>query len=537
MYDMRWDLTEDRRYTLSNESLRMIRDIEEPIVITVLLDGDIPSSFRGYRDFIDYYLSSIRRRQENIEVVYHDPNSGDIRDVKEFKSFLRSKGIYGMSRAVSTVGAVSKSELFPFISIHDGKEIQFLDLLETKRSGESEESAILRSKLSFEAKFLRLLRNFNQDKLPEVHILGFSSRLIAEGLNREAGMSGYRFISSDPNLLLSRADSLRAIIVVVNEDIDRRALMAVDQLGLNGVPVIWFVDKFRVALDSLGVDGAYLAGHETTNVEDYFFRLGVKINPSLIEDMQSSKIPQVVGSQGGQPQTIMVPYPYHIKALPYQLSQGFALSNSPVLLKFAAPIDTLGGMSGMRKEVLMATSPYTRLRRSPVPLAFNKLRVLPQKEAFQDGVQILGLEVSGETASYFKRRIQGDDRVWFENLEWSELEVGEIDQVLISDAQVIIPPQGRDGRYSAIGYNIWDRQMYDGNTKLISHLLEHLIYGDDILMLSKRSISIGILDRVKWSSQKLLYRAYIIALPIVVSILGFVIFHLYRKKYYRDEVV
>lgn len=532
--DIRWDLTSDNRYTLSQEARDLLRRTERPLTITVLLHGDLPATFVGFRDYIDYYLSELRRRNPMLQVRYQNPNEGAVEEVRQFKAFLRSQGVNSFAREVSNTGEISKSELFPYVSIDDGRRILFVDLLEVKRPSDSEESAIHRSQLTFESKFLRSLRVLLTDRRPEVHIIGTHARLMAEGFNRDSRMEAFQFVASDGDLLLRRRDSLSAVMVVPETDIEHRTLVALDQLGLMEIPLVWLVDKFDVSLDSIGIDGAYLATHKEYNYEDYLFKMGVKLAPSLIMDLQSTRIPQVVGAQGGQTKTSLLAYPFHLLVAPYPLPEGYPLSTGGISMKFVAPIDTLRSSGQLNKTPLLTTSPYSRVMRSPVTMSFDFLRVQPDPQMYDEGRQLLAVECRGEMPAYFNRRWSIEDVEWMKQYGISTPAIiGDIRQVFLSDADFAIPPQGRDGRYYDVGYNIWERRMYEGNMQLMHNLLERLTFGDALLSLSTRRIEIPILDRVGWADNRTHYIVWLLALPLLVLCVTYGMFHYFRKRRYE----
>jgi hypothetical protein len=42
---VRFDLTEDQRFTLSDATTALVEDIDEPLLFVIYLDGDLPSGF------------------------------------------------------------------------------------------------------------------------------------------------------------------------------------------------------------------------------------------------------------------------------------------------------------------------------------------------------------------------------------------------------------------------------------------------------------------------------------------------------------
>ena len=60
------DLTEDKRYTLSEETLNQIQKIKNPLKIDVFLSGNIPSKYLKFRNELDFILNRIKSYNKNI---------------------------------------------------------------------------------------------------------------------------------------------------------------------------------------------------------------------------------------------------------------------------------------------------------------------------------------------------------------------------------------------------------------------------------------------------------------------------------------
>ena len=45
-WPVRWDMTDDRHYSLSEASKHLLRQTDAPIEVTLLLDGDLNAGFR-----------------------------------------------------------------------------------------------------------------------------------------------------------------------------------------------------------------------------------------------------------------------------------------------------------------------------------------------------------------------------------------------------------------------------------------------------------------------------------------------------------
>jgi len=499
--NVQWDLTEDKRYTLSTEAKSALRATEGPIVITVLLEGNIPSSFRAYREYIDFYLSEMSRYDNDVEIIYKNPNEGT--DANGFKEYLRKQGIDGVSRQVGSQDEVSKSLLFPYVSIHDENGIRFIDLLEALGQNESEASALLRSQFKLESKILRALQSLKSNSSKAVHVIGPRNELLAEGYNRDKRINNNRFVASNGRNILESIDAISAILCVTNQDIAREDILAIDVATQRGVPVIWLIDKFDITLDSLSATGSALGLHNDLNIEDYLFKLGVKIEPQLVQDLSCSPIPQVTGSEGGKAKKILLPYPYHIIVRSNKATSLAAKTGEPVHLKYVSPISVGRQLDGLNYSPLVTSSEYSALKKSPVALNFEMMRVQPNPNDYNVGNIVLGLEIEGKIPRYFGKRMSAEERKMTMRYLNADDIASSSRQVIIGDASFASPTQGRNGRYYPIGFNTWDQQMYEGNMQLLSNLLDFLLLGLPILLIVLSYIIYGYFRRRKYENYKI----------------------------------
>ena len=533
LLDTQWDLTPDKRYTLHPLAKQIVRSTDEPIVVTVLLEGNIPSSFRNYRSYLDHYLAELRRSDRDVEVVYRDVNEGSPEEKLEFRKFLASRNVVPINRQVSSGDQISQELLFPYISVHDNDEIVFINLLGNQRPGQSEEEGLVEAQLAFEAKLLRALRQLSKVRKPQVHVIGGLAQLIAEGYNRDERLSGYEFINSNPGLLLQNKDSVDAIISVIKkDDLTREELLSVDVVSGGDVPMIWLVDKTQTTIDSLRRTGSTMAVGNSFQVEDYLFRSGVRIAPELIMDLQSSMIPQVVNNGSNTEQTQMMNFPFHPLIVSNDLTPLAARLNSPLSSYFVSPLELLEFPRTVVKEVLLSTSPYTKSIKTPRPIDFGFMQIKPNPDEYQKGALPIGVKVEGRVKPYFQNRLTAEDKLLLSkyNIPYT-LDSQYIEQIIISDADIAIPPRDRQG-FFPIGYNVLEGRMYDANAVLISNLLESMIDGDDILAIAQKTTSLSLMDKQKFHKSETFYYLLLLALPLVLLFISYIVYHWHRKRKY-----
>ena len=369
-WDQRLDLTPDNRFSVGDEAMDILRSNDEYFVITVLLEGNVPPSFKAYRDYIDYYRSDMKSLRPNIALVYRDPNEGTVEEVNSFRAFLRRYGVNHLSRQVRSESQVTESVIYPYISVHNERKVEFIDLLEARQPGESEQSAILRSMGSFEEKIFKAIRNISTSQKYKVGVLDKTNTGIEGVLNREVKIgSNYEFQAIDGEGILERLDSISALISIVGrEEYTSSDILAIDQAVMAGIPIIWLVDKVDASIERIRDAEEFIATANDHVAEDMLFKWGVRVNPDIVSDLNCSPIPQVTGTSAGQSQTTMLNYPYHILAGGLEevaLSRGIGDIHMP----FVSSIDTLSTATRIQKRSLVSSSQYSKT--TTLPLALN----------------------------------------------------------------------------------------------------------------------------------------------------------------------
>ena len=77
-FSYRLDLTADKRYSLSSESVAFIKPIEKPIRIDVFLNGKLPQEFQRLRSETEILLQSVVNQNDRFYYEFIDPFKGAI---------------------------------------------------------------------------------------------------------------------------------------------------------------------------------------------------------------------------------------------------------------------------------------------------------------------------------------------------------------------------------------------------------------------------------------------------------------------------
>ncbi len=520
--DYRWDLSSDGRFSLSDEAVEAIRSIDNEVVVTVLMDGNIPSDLRAYREYVDVFLWQVRRASSKVNVVYRDPSEGTVEEVNAFRDFLRSRGVTPVGQRVATRDQVSQSLIYPYVSVHNARHVAFIDLLTSADLNEDASTGIISSMAAFESRLVRAIRDVSLREPVNVAIVGVADTLLYRTFGMGAKeMSAYAFFSRN-ELALDDADIVLALDS--REGLDRHDLLYIDQAVVRDVPIVWYVDRFDVEVDSIRKYGAYTTIASARLSDDMLFKWGVRVRPELVMDLNCSSIPQVVGEVNGQPRIVPIGFPFHpvIQSLPLYV-------DDPASTYFVSPIDTLRTSDQIRKKPLLVSSPYTRTLSSPVQLSFDFMRVEPDPQEYKDGELVLGVALEGSFSSHFQNRLSSNDRLYLDSLNYAyQKGPGKTRQVIISDTDLILPVNDVRGNRMPLGFNKWERIIYPGNGKILANSLEYALHGDRILSLYRADFSISPFDKGKYRSNRWFYITQAAGWPTLGILLFFIIFRLYR---------
>ena len=69
-FHKRFDLTEDKRYTLSEPAIASVADFENPVIVDVLLAGDLPAEFVKLQTETKQILEEFASKNSNIKFSY-----------------------------------------------------------------------------------------------------------------------------------------------------------------------------------------------------------------------------------------------------------------------------------------------------------------------------------------------------------------------------------------------------------------------------------------------------------------------------------
>jgi gliding-associated putative ABC transporter substrate-binding component GldG len=528
-YFFRWDLTEDKRYTLSPYTQRLLEEIDEEIYVEVYLDGNLPPGFIRLRNSLFETLEEFRRQTKGgISIRILDPLGIDNQEARnEFISQLAEKGIQATNVFATEEGRQIQRLVFPGLSINIGGREQAVNLLKGNRMVSAEE-ALNQSIEGLEfalAEAIQQLSTLLQPRIGLVQGHGEWDSLDIAGLTAvlKTRYEVNRLRISD----FDRINGFDALIIAnPTQAFSEEDKYKLDQYLMRGGKLLFFLDALKVNLSDVQEEENFAIAQDV-NLNDLLFKYGVRINPNYVQDINSSFFPLVTGNFGDRPDIRLMPWPF------YPIVTAFGdhpiVRNMDALwLRFASSMDTVKS-EGVTKTPLLQSSPYTRVVGAPAPVVLNDVRDLKESD-FNSGIQHLGYLLEGSFNSLYQNRFAPDD------VDTTGFRARSLPtQILvIADGDFVKSERSdRTGQVFPMGFDPYDQQQF-AHEDFILNTLHYMLDEDRLILARNKTIGIRPLDRVKAEREKTYWQILNLSAPIfLVLLIGGLYQWLYRRKYWK----
>lgn len=526
----RFDLTQDKRYTLSDASINIIKDVDSPIIIDVFLSGDdFPSEFRRLQNETKQLLEEFTSKNNNIVFNFINPlEDEDTRDQNIQQ--LTQRGLTPMQLSVQESGKTSQAIIFPWALASFNDETVIIPLVKSK-IGASQQDLVTNSVQHLEYAFADGFKKLTTPKSKKIAVLRGNNQLqdkyIADFIRK---LGEHYFIapftldsvSKYPQKTVEKLQDFDLIISAKpTEAFTEDEKYALDQFTMNGGKSLWLVDAVAMEKDSLyNAQGKNFATVRDLNLTDFFFKYGVRINPVMVSTLYSAPITLAMG-EGSDSQFQHLRWPYSPLA---STNETHPIVNNLNLVKFdfANQIDTL--KNNIKKTILLESAPLTKLEGTPREVSLNIVTQEPDPTTFNKGNQTLAVLLEGEFTSVYNSRIKPF------TLKTNRDKSKATKMVVVADGDVIKNDVLRNVPQE-LGFDRWTGQTF-GNKEFLLNAVNYLLDDTGLINVRSKEIAIKFLNPEKVAEEKTKWQVINILLPLVIlGVFGLIFNYLRRKKY------
>ena len=507
----RFDLTQDKRYTLSQTSHDILSKVHEPLIIDFLLDGNFPGEFKRLQYETNQILEEFSAYNSNIKFSFVNPLEEEGKPQEQIAQELFNLGLTPINVTVDDKGKQSQQMVFPWAFANYGEKTAKIQLLKNMM-GASTQEKVVSSVQHLEYAIAEAIAPFTLDS-----------------------------VATNP---IKTAEQLReydlAIVAKPTIPFTEEQKQVLDQYMVHGGKSLWFIDQVNADFDSLyNETGSILAHPRNLNLEDLFFKYGVRVSPMLVKDEVATPIKLASGEMGSQTQYEQYPwkfapyvYPEKIYAKDTTKLGSKKLDYHPIVknvdgikFDFASPIEIL--KNNLTKTVLLTSSQYSKAVGTPTPVSLAMVEeAAPNPSEYTNGYIPVAVLVEGSFESAYKNRV-----LPFKDSSYKVQSEKTGKMIVVSDGDVIKNQIDNNYQPRELGYDYFSGILF-GNKDFVLNSVNYMLDDIGLLEIRSKNVTIPLLDKERVYKDYTNIQILTLSLPIVLILIFGALFIFARKKMY-----
>lgn len=529
VFKFRWDLTKEKRYTLSDSTIKVLESVKNPMQIDVYLDGDFPASFKQLQNETKFLLEEFQKVNPKIDFKFIDPIK-----TKMSQDTLQAMGMQPSVLPDMKDGKISQIVMFPYATLKYNSYGTSIPLI-ISQQGLDASDQLNKSIENLEYNFASNIKILTEEKKKNIGFLVNQAELSPDHFQGflQMALENYNagpIIPENKTELtladvpkLNKMDAL--VIAKPRKAFTDNEKVILDQYIMHGGKTLWMIDAVNAEMDTLFTEKKIMAYPLDLNMTDFFFNYGVRINPALVKDLQKAAMIRIVSGQvAGNPQYTSFIWPY----FPLGISENnnpITKNINPVKFEFPTSIDTLG-RKNIKTNVLFESSDRTLLKSVPNYVSLDEIvnvDSLSENEHLTTP-KIFAVSLEGKFSSAYANRIEKSSYPNF------KAESNDNKMIVIADGDVAKNEVWK-GKPLPLGEDMLTKQTY-GNAQFLQNSLDFLLDDSNLMTLRNRNIEARLLDRERIDDEKTYWQWFNLILPLAIfALLGGLFYWLRQRKF------
>lgn len=544
---LRLDLTAEKRYTLSKSTKTLLKNLDDVIYVRVYLDGNLPPDFAELSMKTKEFLDECRVYSSDIQYEFIDAAKGKTpQELGAVYSELYQKGLNPQPIQDVTAEGVNTHYVVPGAIISYRQREVPVDLLDSDHGILYDRNDIINYSIEkLEYNMGNAIRRLtNQQKASVAFLKGHGELTNMQVFGAAVGIAD--FYSVDSVVLDNRVSKLfdvkitdsttgdftiegnkydLLIIAKPTEPFGNYEKFLLDQFVMRGGRILWYIDPVMAEMDSLMRYPEVPCMARELNLEDMFFRYGVRLNTNLLQDLNALPIPVRSGEMAGQAQYKMIPW-YYFPIITPNSTHPIVHNLNVLKTEFISSIDTVGTRAGLKKTVLLSTSSTTKVVNTPAIISLETLRKRANVMEYSQQHLPVSVLVEGEFSSLF---------TGYENVDQQKLGFFEKSKptkmIFVADGDMIKNQINEKHYPLPLGYDRYTDKAY-GNQNFLLNAVNYLCDDPDIVQVRSKDFKMRLLDSNRVLKEKTFWQALNVTVPLLfILVLGLVFYFVRRAKY------
>jgi gliding-associated putative ABC transporter substrate-binding component GldG len=540
VFHARFDLTKEKRYTLSKATKDLLKNLDDDVSIDVFLKGEFPAGFKKLANSTDEFLQLLKDRN-NSKIHYRFISPQDEMPGTNGMKYEDSLVRFGASPINLTVQVKAGQEnkrVYPVALMKYG-ERQALVSLYSGGKKMITPVEMNSAEALMEYQFAKTLDGLiNPEKPLAAYSIGngepadYRAYDLQQTLQRD-----YKLFLLNINQQKFIPDTFKVLLIVKpSMQFTEEEKFKIDQYVMRGGKVICFIDNLIAEQDSLRYKPETIAYDRNLNLTDLLFKYGIRINTDLVMDLQCDFMPFVVGGSADNPQYEFMHWNYY----PLFESNGNHTINKNTGLiagRFVNSIDTITA-AGIKKTILLSSSSHSRTISTPALISLNENRNTPEDAQFKKSNIPVAVLLEGKFTSLYRNRASKSqiDSLALYGTPFKDVSKDDNKIIVVADGDMLLNDISPKDGPLPMGLNFYTlNTQYEyqfANRDFLLNCLEYLVNKPGIIEIRNKDIVLRLLDTQKVKEQKITWQFINIVLPVLLVILfGFIYQQIRKRKY------
>lgn len=537
LFHARIDLTNENRFTLSTPTKKLLKKINEPIMVDVFLKGNYPSGFKQLASSTKDLLQEFKEIAGN-KIQYNFISPDDVMPNTEIKygDTLSGLGLYPINLTSQVKEGQQQQFVYPFAMLHYKDKTQLVELYKGKTplinfTELNSAEALLEYKLADAvAKIIQTEKTIVGYAIGNGEPMNYNTYDLIENVLKQ----DYKLFTFDLNAPKFLPAEMKVLVIVKPTiGFSDEEKLKLDQYVINGGKLLLFGDRLSAEMDSMQTKkGEVTALDRNLKINDLLFNYGVRINADLLMDLQCDFLPFDVNGNG---QFELLPwnyFPVMDSKNNHPINKGLGFVSG----QFVNSLDTVDA-EGIKKTVILSSSANARTIGSPAVISNKENVNAPEDAKFKRANIPTAILLEGKFRSMFANRLTQamSDSLQQYNASFLPQCISNNKIIVVGDGDIVLNSLYK-GNQIPMGMNKYtfgtQREFPFANKEFVQNCLDYLVNENDLSEAKAKDYVVRLLDTKKTEEQKTFWQVINIIVPISIVLLFAIIFQWLRKRKY-----
>ncbi len=537
LYHTRIDFTNEKRFTLSKPTKKILRSLDDVVQVDVFLKGEFPSGFKKLANSTAEVLNEFKEIAGS-KLQYNFISPDDVMEGTNVKwsDTLTATGLYPINLKSQIKAGEQQQLVFPFAMVHYKEGVIPVNLYSGNKTFISP-SELNSAEAQMEYKFADAVNKLSQPNKPMI--------AYSVGNGEPTGINTYDLVENtlrkDYSLFTLNLktqpvidDTFKLLMIVKpTQPFTEEEKLKIDQFVMRGGKLLIFQDKLEAELDSLkSMNNQVIAYDRNIELTDLLFKYGVRINPDLVMDLQCDFLPFVVNGSEQMDFLHWNYFPLFESKSNHPINKNLAL----VAGKFVNSIDTVEA-EGIKKTILLSSSANSRVIATPALISGKENVNAPEDAQFKKANIPVAVLLEGKFTSMFNNHLSQalNDSLKKYGGSFINQSLTNNKIIVVADGDMVLNAvvQNQPLPMGVNPYTYGTQYQYQfANREFLQNCLDYLINPSDLSEAKAKDYTLRLLDTKKIGEQRTLWQLVNIAIPILLVFIVAIIYQWWRKRKY-----